>query len=64
MKSNLIDIDVRVHHTTERAIFASPEGDKKKAEWLPLSQVEVIMKRRGVATVTMPEWLAVEKGFA
>lgn len=63
MKSDLLDIDVQVHAATERAVLASTDGDIEKAAWLPLSQVEVVMKRRGLATVTMPEWLAVEKGM-
>lgn len=64
MKSDLIDITMQIHHRTERAVLASDDGDKDKAVWLPLSQVEVSMKGGGFAEITMPEWLAVEKGLA
>jgi hypothetical protein len=62
-KSDLIDVTVKVHHTTERAVLVSDDGDREKAVWLPLSQVEVVMKDRGVAEVTLPEWLAIDKGL-
>jgi uncharacterized protein YabE (DUF348 family) len=63
MKSDLIDVAMQIHHRTERAILASDDGDEKRAVWIPLSQVEVLMKSAGVAEVTMPEWLAIEKGL-
>ena len=64
MKSNLIDIEVHVHHKTEKAVFISDTGDKADAEWVPLSQIEIEEDpKNSIATVTMPEWLAKEKGF-
>jgi len=58
-KSDLVDIEVEVIHTTDRAVLVS---DGTRRAWLPLAQVEVgpIGPRRG-ATVTLPEWLAIEK---
>lgn len=58
-KSDLVDIEVEVIHTTDRVVLVD-DGDRRV--WLPLAQVEVgpIGPRRG-ATVTMPEWLAIEK---
>lgn len=58
-KSDLVDIEVEVIHTTDRAVLVD-DGDRRV--WLPLAQIEVgpIGQRRG-ATVTMPEWLAIEK---
>ena len=58
-KSDLVDIQVEVIHTTDRAVLVD-DGDRRV--WLPLAQVELgpIGPRRG-ATVTMPEWLAIEK---
>ena len=64
MRSDIVDVDVRIHARTDRAILASSGGDEGEAEWLPLSQVEVEMRKGGNAIVTMPEWLAIEKGFA
>lgn len=58
-KSDLVDIAVEIIHTTDRAVLVDA-GDRRV--WLPLAQIEVgpIGPRRG-ATVTLPEWLAVEK---
>lgn len=63
MRSDVIDIDVHVHVKTERAVLISETGDRDAAEWVPLSQVEVEMTSSHTARVTMPEWLAIEKGF-
>lgn len=63
MKSNIIDIDVEVTVQTEKAVFVHT-GDKMKAVWLPLSQIEIQHSGfAGVETVTLPEWLALEKGL-
>ncbi len=64
MKSDLIDVQVQIHHKTEKAILVSDDGDREKAKWLPLSQIEVEESAKAnIATVTMPEWLAREKGL-
>lgn len=63
MKSNLIDIDVEVTARTEKAVLAHT-GIKEKAVWLPLSQIEIEKSGfDGIETVTLPEWLALEKGL-
>lgn len=64
MRSDVIDIDVHVHVKTERAVLISETGDRDAAEWVPLSQVEVEMTSGSTARVTLPEWLAIEKGLA
>lgn len=63
MKSDLIDVTMQLHHRTDLAVLASDDGDKENAVWLPLSQVEVLTKENGIIEVTMPGWLAVEKGL-
>ena len=64
MKSNLIDIFGRVHAETERAVRFSETGEDDKAVWLPRSQIEMQSgDKAGYVTVTMPEWLAQEKGL-
>lgn len=63
MKSDLVDLTVQIHMTTERAILVSDDGDDEKAVWLPLSQIEVERQSGGFATVTVPEWLAKNKGL-
>ena len=52
-----------IHHETEKAILASDDGDREKAVWLPKSRVEVEKLPGGICCVTMPEWLAVDKGL-
>ena len=63
MKSTVVDIDVKVHARTDRGIRVSTTGQQIDAEWLPLSQIEVEMKQGGLAVVTLPEWLALDKGM-
>ena len=63
MKSNLIDIDVECTARTEKAVLVHT-GDKMDAVWLPLSQCEIAPSGLpGIETVTLPEWLALEKGL-
>lgn len=63
MKSNIIDIEVKVHARTDKGIRVSATGQQIDAEWLPLSQIEVQDAGGGIATVTLPEWMAMEKGL-
>lgn len=63
MKSNIIDIDVEVTARSGKAVLVHT-GDKEKAVWLPLSQIEIEPGVfDGIETVTLPEWLAQEKGL-
>lgn len=52
----LVDITAEVRAETERAFMLY---DGKKTGWVPKSQVE----ENGDGTYTMPEWLAIDKGF-
>lgn len=62
-KSDLVDVSVVLHHETPKAVLVSDDGNRDRGVWLPLSQVEVEHKKGGVVEVTMPEWLAIEKGL-
>lgn len=62
-KSDLVDLTMQLHAETAKAVLVSDDGDKDKAVWLPLSQCEVERKAKGIVIVTMPEWLATEKGL-
>jgi len=62
MKSDIIDIEGMVHARTERAVLFSTDGNRANAEWIPLSQIEV-ESNHPIWTVTLPEWLAMEKGL-
>lgn len=63
MKSDLIDIDVKLLHKTENAILITQDDENKV--WLPKSQIEFEEDEGGTGRVlvTLPEWLAREKGL-
>jgi len=64
MKSDLVDVAVLRIAETEKAILVSDDGEREGAVWLPKSQVEI--ENGGLAnhvTVTLPEWLARDKGL-
>lgn len=60
-RSNIVDIDVEVHAQTPYAVLVSDDGERDNAVWLPLSQIEITDTDCGPATVSMPEWLAIDK---
>ena len=62
-KSDLIDVSMTKHAETAKAILVSDTGDKDDAIWLPKSQIEVDDDGHGNVTVTLPEWLATDKGL-
>lgn len=57
-RSDLIDIAGIVKHQTEKAYLFDGGGDE--AVWLPKSQCEWDEEEK---TMTMPEWLAKDKGL-
>jgi hypothetical protein len=64
MRSNLVDLTVEIVHETAAAVLVH-DGDQTKAVWLPKSAVEIERDepRPGLATITLPENLAIEKGL-
>lgn len=61
-RSDITDITVHLHVETDKAVFVSDTGDKADAVWLPKSQIE-IEPDGATHTVSLPEWLAIEKGL-
>ena len=60
-KSDLIDIACNIPHATDKAVLVD-DGTTKA--WLPKSKIEVEPSTDGKSSiVTMPEWLALEKGL-
>jgi len=53
-----IEIDGVVKAVTEKAILFS---DGTREVWIPKSQLEDMEIKHGVAMITIPEWLAIEK---
>ena len=63
MKSNVIDMDLHIHARTEKAIKVSDDGDRDNAVWLPLSEIEIHRTVGTIIEITLPEWLALDKGL-
>ena len=64
MKSDLVDIMVSKHAETDKAVLVSDTGRGDEAKWIPKSQIEIEpAEQKGLFVVTMPEWLAIDKGF-
>ena len=61
--SELVDLDLQLHHEAPKAILCSKDGDRSKGVWLAKSLVEYEMKCNNIITVTMPQWLAFDKGL-
>ena len=55
-RRELVDIEGEIRAQTEKAIQFY---DGKTTAWLPRSQIEI----NDDGTVTMPEWLAMDKGL-
>jgi hypothetical protein len=61
--TNLIDLEIFIHAETDLAILASLPGDDEEPVWLPLSQIEINERHRSSAEITLPEWLALDRGL-
>jgi hypothetical protein len=63
MKSGIIDITVQLLHETDRAVLVT-DITPENGVWLPLSQIEIEPADvGGMHVVTLPEWLAMERGL-
>lgn len=63
MKSDLIDVTVQKLHETDLAVLVT-DTVPDEAVWLPKSAIEIAPSEvPGFYIVTMPEGLALEKGF-
>jgi hypothetical protein len=63
MRSNLLDISVSVLIETEKAWLVT-DGLPDDGVWIPKSQAEIEPSATGgIFTLTLPEWLAKEKGL-
>jgi len=62
-----IEICLYILDVTERAIRVCETEflDFRNAQWVPLSQIysDDSLERRKTVTITIPEWLAIEKGL-
>lgn len=63
-RSDLVDVTMTLHIETANAIRVSDDGDNEKGVWLPKSQIEFTPPNaKKITEVTMPTWLAKEKGL-
>jgi hypothetical protein len=63
-KSDLTDVAVQLHRETDKAWLVSDTGNRTDAVWIPKSQAELEPDYAGKCHVlTLPEWLATEKGL-
>jgi hypothetical protein len=64
MKHELVDLTMQIVRETDKAICVRDAEDRNPV-WLPRSQIEVSTDGapRGCVIVTMPEWLALDKGL-
>lgn len=63
MRSDLTDLDMHLHFDRPLSIRASLTGDYKDAVTLPKSEIEIEHKDSRNIVVTLPQWLAEEKGL-
>lgn len=65
--SEVIDIDLYLHHEMPTAILVSKDGQRpgrgRSPIWLPKSKIEYVVKKQNLIEVTLPTWLAFEKGL-
>ena len=63
MKSDIIDITVQKLHETEKAVLVT-DSIPEKGVWLARSMIEIEPADvGGLYIVTLPEWLALDKGL-
>lgn len=64
VRSDLVDVTVILRDDRPLAIAVTQmQGAGAKWIWLPKSKIEYVAKGNGVIEVTMPTWLAKEKGL-
>lgn len=61
-RSNLVDVEVIIVHQTDKAVLVKSD-EEADGVWLPLSQCEVDAEPGSVGEVTLPDWLATERGL-
>lgn len=58
-RDEMIDIACEVMRETDKAVLVSETGEKDDGVWLPKSQIEI----NDDGTISLPEWLAMDKGL-
>jgi hypothetical protein len=62
--SDLKDFTATLRFETRDAIQITHSSEPNRKIWLPKSQIEFVRKSGATIEVTLPEWLAIDKGLA
>jgi hypothetical protein len=62
-ESDLVEVDIVLHHETDKAYLVSTDGKRDKAVWIPKSQCQQVDGEGQHWTLEMPEWLAIDRGL-
>lgn len=62
-KATLVDITVMRHAETAKAVLVSNDGDEDGAVWIPKSQISIAEMDGKAIEISIPEWLAMDKGL-
>lgn len=63
MRSNVVDLEVTLHHETEKAYKVSTSGEDEDAVWVPKAAAEMEFKGGSFYEMTLPEQMAIDKGL-
>jgi hypothetical protein len=59
-----VELELMIHGRNGNAYLVSDDGEKANAKWVPRSEVVISRRpRSAIVDVTMPEWLAFDRGL-
>lgn len=61
-ETEMIELSVVFHRETLMGVQVSDDGTNEHAVWLPKSQIEYMLRGKSMM-LTLPEWLARDKGL-
>ena len=60
---SMVEVEVKILNETDKAVLVTV-GSRRSGEWLPRSQIEIDADPfANVATIALPEWLAIRAGL-
>lgn len=62
--AEIVVLELHLHRERARAVLVSDDGEEAGACWLPLSEIEIEVLRGRRVSVTMPAWLADDRGLS
>jgi hypothetical protein len=63
-KFDIVDINVRLIRESAKAVLVTPAFREAASDWVPKSLVEIAANDDGKThALSLPEWLARQKGF-